>query len=133
MRNYDQIRRTTPEGVAKVMFQAARVRARNRGIPFSTTCEEIAKLLVIATEKWKAAINIEFDYSVGSGRPNAFGPSLDQITAGLGYPSNNIQVVPWVWNAFKSDYFTDAEAIDFCCKIADAYRNGRLEFLNHQQ
>jgi hypothetical protein len=115
-----KVYRESMKGRAQFLFHGAKSRARNR-VPFTITRDDIERLLQIAEQKWKE-IGIDFDYSVGHGRRRAFTPSLDQIRAGEGYRLNNIQIVPWAWNALKQDHFTDAQAIDFCERIAAARR-----------
>lgn len=112
-------RRQSPMGRAQMLFVSTKSRAKKTGLPFTITRESVERLLLVADQKW-AQLGFPFDYtSIGR---KAFTPSIDQIKAGEGYTPGNIQIVPWFWNAFKNDYFTDAEAIQVCVKIADAHR-----------
>lgn len=109
------------------LFQSAKRRASHNGIPFTISRDDVHNLLSVAEQKWKE-IEIEFAYkTTGNGTErNGFAPSLDQIKAGEGYTPTNIQIVPWAWNAFKGDWFTDAQAIEFCDKVSTARDTGTV-------
>lgn len=90
-------------------------RTRANGV-FTITPKDVEKELMLAEKKW-AEIGIEFDYDGCNGR-RAYSPSIDQIIPGAGYTPENIQVVPWAWNALRGDSLTNAEALEFCKKVA---------------
>jgi len=114
----------TARGRAAILHKGAKERAKDRGLPFTITIADVERLVVIAKKKW-SDIGLDLDYTPGNKvkgkwKRKALTPSLDQIRAGEGYTPNNVQVVPWAWNALKGSHFSDAEAIEFCIKIAAA-------------
>ncbi len=110
----------SPGGRASRLYSAAQKRAEKKKFLFTIRRDEIERLLLIAEHRWKE-IGIEFDYTTGQGK-RPLTPSLDQVRAGKGYTRDNIQIVPWAWNALKGNHFTDGQAIEFCKTIADATR-----------
>lgn len=110
--------RQTTWGRSVRMWLAARKRARAANHLFTVTKEFVHQELQKATEIFEQ-LGVPFDYS-----PNNIGrtPSLDQIRPGGGYITGNVRVVHWCWNAFKGDYFTEEEAIEFAAGMIDAYR-----------
>jgi hypothetical protein len=116
-RDYVKKYKQTPEGRANHLWNHAKKRANQKGLIFDITPKIVQTKLEIAVKKWRK-IGIEFDYL---GTKLAYSPSLDQIKAGQGYTLENIQIVPWAWNALKGNSLTDKEAIEFCKKIAAAH------------
>jgi hypothetical protein len=106
-------------GKSVMLWHYAKSRAKG---DFTITPTDIEKKLVIAEEKWKR-IGIEFQYSGNNGN-RMYSPSVDQIEAGRGYTPENIQIVPWVWNAMRGNSLTNEETIEFCKKVAKAFEEG---------
>jgi hypothetical protein len=83
------------DGKRRRMFQCARDRAREQGIPFSITIEDVriperCPLLGIALVP-------------GTGKLHAASPSLDRLRPDLGYVPGNVLVVSYRANAIKHD------------------------------
>lgn len=82
----------TPEFV---MYYSAMRRAKQRGVPFNVTPNDIK------IPKKCPVLGIDLIQGMGIQSNNT--PSLDCIDPKLGYVKGNIQVVSWRFNKFKSD------------------------------
>jgi hypothetical protein len=104
------------------LWKAAKWRAQHKGLLFSITHDDIRQRYEEAQVKWRVLgveLGIEYNSSLTTKHASPYLPSLDQVIAGSGYTKENIQIVPWFWNCFKSDYFTDDEAMAMCIRIAE--------------
>lgn len=87
----------TLPGRARRLFNKATYRAQSLGVGCDLTYEFVLAKL---TERYALG-----DISLESDRPDT--ASLDQRVAGLGYLQDNIQVVPWWYNAAKNRFTTE--------------------------
>jgi hypothetical protein len=91
IRAYRERYESTPHVRARIVFRAAETRARDQGLPFTITQEWVLERLLAGC----AVTGIPFDLGkpkCGT-RRNPFCPSVDQITAGMGYTTENSRVV----------------------------------------
>lgn len=80
----------------KIMCISARARAKESGVPFSITEDDIVipdKCLVLG---------IDLVINVGLGKPSDNSPSLDRIVPELGYVPDNVVVISNRANTIKS-------------------------------
>lgn len=115
----DRELRTTIEGRAQVLYNAARQRAKRKGIPFDLSLDWI----IAGLGGVCAATGIPFDLSSsignGSGKRSPWAPSLDQISPSQGYTRGNTRLVVWAYNSAKSTW-GDADVL----KLALALTRG---------
>lgn len=104
--------RYSTHGRAVRLYLSAQKRAKKSGIPFTITAHDVEIELLKAEKKFGDVL--PFD---STGKNRALTPSLDQIQAGGGYVPTNIRVIHLCWNAFRGDYFTDSEALDFAQRM----------------
>lgn len=79
----------------KYMIQGARQRAKEKGVPFDLTENDI----VIPTH----CPVLGHELKISDGRPSAHSPSIDRITPEKGYVKNNIQIISWRANDIKGN------------------------------
>lgn len=85
-------RRNNPE---KVMFQRARIRAIEKGLPFSIALGD-----VVIPDRCPI---FGFELRVADGKPDNQSPELDRIRPELGYVSGNVIVISRLANRIKTD------------------------------
>jgi hypothetical protein len=102
---YTKTHRSLVKGRATTLFNSARRRAKQRGLPCTITQEWVeTKLKHLVCEATGAQLTL---VSEGNRRSLPFSPSLDQIVAGLGYTPENTMLVCWAWNVLKHGFTED--------------------------
>jgi hypothetical protein len=92
--------RATKNGMIRALLNSAKKRAKEKGIVFNLTIEDIHLPSICP------ALGIELDYSKKlCVRPNS--PSLDRRIPELGYVKGNVQVISHKANTMKSDASLD--------------------------
>lgn len=86
---------------ARQLFNAAKTRARNAGLKFDITKEFIYKKLVEGVCEYTG---MKLEIIGNSYKRLALSPSLDRKIPRLGYTENNVALVCWAMNAFKSSH-----------------------------
>ncbi len=81
--------------VERVMFNAAKARAKRRGLDFNITIDDIF------IPKYCPVLGIEL--KMGIGYAKEYSPSLDRIDPSKGYIKGNIVVVSYKVNTIKSN------------------------------
>jgi hypothetical protein len=82
-------RRSTAKGAAKLLFQQAQRRAREKGLPFSLDLSQVQQKM----ERGICEVSgLSFVFNPFG---NPYRPSIDQIHAGEGYTPENTRVVLW--------------------------------------
>lgn len=87
----------TPEGKARRMVYTAKQRAKDIGVPFNITAED----LTVPTHCPILGIPLCFTHSPGGPKDDA--PSLDRITPSKGYVTGNVIVISQRANRIKND------------------------------
>jgi hypothetical protein len=105
---YQQSYRSTIDGRVTIMWHLAKNRAKEKGLPFSITKQDIKDLLL--SSEYCSITGDKLELTNQNKTANAYAPSIDQIVAGQGYTRENMQVVCWWYNAAKGNWFTDEEA-----------------------
>ena len=121
-RNRLRMRRYDP---FQLMVNAARTRARKRGVP----CDIEANYLLKLWETSKGVCPVsghEMDLKIaeGQGKRSPYKASLDRIVPSRGYVPGNVRLVCWAVNAMKQN-MDDAELLDWCTAIVDTHRRKR--------
>lgn len=93
------------EDPRRILLQGARDRARERGLPFDLTIEDI-----FIPERCPI---LDIAIVPGIGKPHAASPTLDRINGPLGYVRGNIRVISHKANACKNS-LDDDELFQFC-------------------
>jgi hypothetical protein len=107
-RNYKMLN-STPNGRAKILWNAAKQRAKRHLLPFTIT-EEFLISKLTSIDRCEVTGDL-FDYSFREDvQQNPYLPSLDQRIAGKGYTPENVQIVSTWYNRLKSD-MRDDEAL----------------------
>lgn len=107
-------RRVVAEAPERIMFQSAKIRARQYGVPFSLTVKDVKSLW--PKDGLCPVLEIPLQHSVKStGGMSVNSPSLDRIVPGKGYVLGNVAIISVRANRIKSNE-TDPEAIR---KVAD--------------
>lgn len=116
IRSLLQARRTRAERPWKILLEAARVRARKKGNPFT-----IDDAWCIA--RWTGRCELtKINFVLDANRRVAFSPSLDQIKANAGYTADNARFVLWAINTAKG-----SDTDDVLYQIAEALMVGRTD------
>jgi len=93
------VARQTVKGAAVQLAANARQRAKKAGVPFDLSSTEIAAMLEpMLCQVTGLPLNFE------QGPRNPFSPSLDRKVPSLGYVTENVQVVCWMYNAAKGTW-----------------------------
>lgn len=109
-RKLQRQRYRAPEGRAAYIWRAARTRAKEKGIAFSITSDDVLSLI----ETGKCALSgIPFVFTKAKTLRNPFAPSLDRINPKNGYTKGNVRAVCVLGNYARSNW-TDKELIAFC-------------------
>jgi hypothetical protein len=82
-------RRSTPRGSAAVLFQRARRRAKDSGLPFSLNFSHVHQVIERGVCEVSGLPFVLKDF----GSP--YRPSIDQIRAGEGYTPQNTRIILW--------------------------------------
>ncbi len=105
---------------AKVLFNAARLRAKKLKLEFTINLEDIELLIKAGICQ---ATGLKLDIS--SSRKSALNPSLDRINHSKGYTKDNVLLVCWCFNAAKNTF----NIKDFI-RVAEAIVKNKSEILN---
>lgn len=105
----------TVKGRALSLFNAAKKRAAEKGVPFELTREWVEARLAAPCEA--TGIKFVFARGIGSGRRSPFAPSIDRRIPELGYVESNCRAIVWGLNAALCTWGEDA-----LFTIIDAYR-----------
>lgn len=99
-RRYAERYRNAAHVRAYALWQAAKVRASKKGLPFELTREWVLERVAAGTCE---VTGLPFAPKDRRGRERSpFSPSIDRIEASLGYVPSNCRVVLWGYNAAKS-------------------------------
>jgi hypothetical protein len=105
-KNKAKMRRETLAGRARRILAQVKYRATRTKVPYSLTAEwVIQKFEQGHCEVTGLPFILEGN---GSGPNRPFMPSLDQKVPGLGYTTENTQIVVWIYNAAKGCWSHDA-------------------------
>lgn len=96
----------------KRLWQAARIRAKEKGLEFDLEIEDIIVPDVCPV--------LSIPLKVGDGLANWFSPSIDRIDNSRGYTKDNIMVISRRANSIKSD-----STIEEMEKILEYMKNGK--------
>lgn len=107
-------RKSTILGSAKQLHVASKERARQAGIPFDLEVTWIASKISDGCEMTGRSFIL---FNESGGRTNLDTASLDKIDPSKGYTKDNVRVVTWEWNHWKSDK-SEAEAIERLLRMA---------------
>lgn len=108
-------------GTARMMYLAARTRAKKKSIDFDIDSDVIETMIRCQDERC-ALTGIPFEYSSdGVYRYRPFAPSLDRRDNTLGYTYGNIRIVCCIVNKARNEY--PVEIFDMMCRA-------RVEMLN---
>jgi hypothetical protein len=107
--------RRTPRGQTFTLLTGARKRARQFGVEFSLTYEDLLPILQKGRCQ-RTGIIFSPGYGMGLGGNHPFTPSLDRIDRSRGYSKDNVQIVVWIYNRAKgvdsdADVLRMAEAL----------------------
>lgn len=83
----------------RAMLNAAKRRAKQKGIPFNLTLEDIS------IPDYCPVLGIPLE--IGKGAATDGSPSLDRIMPAMGYVKGNVIVISWRANRLKSDGLPD--------------------------
>lgn len=90
---------------AWTLTNAAALRAKKRGLPFTITSQWVEnKLKAGKCERTGIPFNISRGPGGLPGPRSPWSPSLDRINPQLGYTEDNTQVVVWAYNAAKGTW-----------------------------
>ena len=93
---------------AKTLWVSAKKRARERGVPFSITVDDVIAAWPI--NGICPVLGIELQHGVGLG-PTRSSPSLDAFIPARGYVPGNVHVISFLANAVKRDV-TDPQVLE---------------------
>lgn len=100
----------------RLLFQLARKRARDYGVPFSVTPESI---LALIPEDGRCPITLE-SFERGVGKVGARSMTLDRIIPKLGYVQGNVGIISHLANTIKSNCIS----VEVFYRIADFLEKG---------
>jgi hypothetical protein len=87
---------------ARVLWQACKGRAHQKGYAFDLTVALVEKLL----EPMKCSISgllLSFE-KAGNSQTNPWAPSIDKIRPNEGYVQGNVRLVCWAFNQMRGDF-----------------------------
>lgn len=111
--------RNEPELYCKRMVAQLKSRAKEIGVPFSITADELFSQWTLQDGKcYYTGDNMDFAaHTENRKNPARTFPSIDRKTPCLGYVSGNLVWTTWAINRMKND-LTDLQFFDFCQKVA---------------
>lgn len=100
-RQAQALERQKVPGKAATLFNQARIRARQKGLPFDLTREWVEGELEVAVANGCPYLGIPILLDCGHADPRC--PSIDQFNPGAGYTQDNCIIVSYKANAVKRD------------------------------
>ena len=94
---------TMPPGFAAALWKRAQTNARTKGVPFTITREDVARMIEAADGRCPLA-GIAFDYAPVAQRFRPWAPSLDRLVPALGYTRDNCRVVCAYINLAQNEF-----------------------------
>lgn len=101
--------------IRKSLYESAQSRARERGLVFNLTVEDIV------VPEYCPILGLKLEKAANKAKPNS--PSLDRILPELGYTKDNVQVISYKANAMKNNATTE-ELISFAKWVFDKLNKG---------
>lgn len=113
-----------PFWYCKKLVSQLRFRAKENGVPFNLTAEDLHGVLEHQGFKCKhTGTGLDFTLKGDGNYPHRDFPSVDRKVPRLGYVSGNIAWVTYAVNRMKND-LTEDEFISFCKNISGRYSDG---------
>jgi hypothetical protein len=111
--NSERVKSESPE---KKMFRRAKTRARERGIDFSITLEDVV------IPEFCPTLGIKLKVHKGRSGGNPESPALDRIDNSKGYVKGNVMVMSHLANMMKSSATTE-QLLLFAKWVTDTHEN----------